>query len=136
MILIVSAVLLYIIIKMYVNKYLFLVSSILNEKEFVSNFTRNYILYLNIISWIILFFIITLMSILKFSFLKIFLTIAFISFFSRFFFLILPFPNKIKFLMNAKVRLYEIFEDNESGRNSINSLSFKIDNLLNNQFKY
>ena len=121
---------------MYVNKYLFLVSSILNEKEFVSNFTRNYILYLNIISWIILFFIITLMSILKFSFLKIFLTIAFISFFSRFFFLILPFPNKIKFLMNAKVRLYEIFEDNESGRNSINSLSFKIDNLLNNQFKY
>ena len=58
MILIVSAVLLYIIIKMYVNKYLFLVSSILNEKEFVSNFTRNYILYLNIISWIILFFII------------------------------------------------------------------------------
>ena len=135
MILIITAVLFYIIIKMYVNKYLFLVSSILNEKEFVTNFTPIYVIYLNVLSWVVLLIIIVLMTLFKFSFWKIFLTITFISLFARFFFLLLPFPNKIKFLLNAKNRLYEIFEDNETGNNYIILLSYKIDNLLSNLLK-
>ena len=87
---------------MYVNKYLFLVSSILNEKEFVTNFTPIYVIYLNVLSWVVLLIITVLMTLFKFSFWKIFLTITFISLFARFFFLLLPFPNKIKFLLNAK----------------------------------
>ena len=120
---------------MYVNKYLFLVSSILNEKEFVKNFTPIYVIYLNVLSWVVLLIITVLMTLFKFSFWKIFLTITFISLFARFFFLLLPFPNKIKFLLNAKNRLYEIFEDNETGNNYIILLSYKIDNLLSNLLK-